>query len=123
MGTEQLTRTFMNARYNSRHPMTNPFRHWSAAVIAVVLALCAAGWAADWNEPASQLAKDVVAITGPGAASISYRNISNLPNDQTDVIRRALENQLRADGIRLATAATAAAEIRITFSENAQSYL
>jgi hypothetical protein len=113
----------MNPRYNSRHPMTKSYRHWSAAVVAVVLALCAAGWAADWTQPSSQLARDVVAITGPGAASISYRNQSSLPNDQTDAIRRTLENQLRAGGVRLAPSTTAAAEIRITFSENAQGYL
>ena len=113
----------MIPRYNSRHPMTKSSRHWSAAIVAAVLALCAAGWAADWNQPASQLAKDVAAITGPGAASISYRNQSSLPGDQTDAIRRALENQLRADGVRLGTAAAAAAEIRVTFAENASGYL
>src|SRR6516164_1250545 len=113
----------MNQRYNSRHPMTKFPRHWPAAVVAVVLALCAAAGAADWNQPASQLVRGIVAITGPGAASITYRNQSSLPSDQTDAIQRAIENQLRMSGVRLTSSTNAAAEIRVTFSENAQGYV
>jgi hypothetical protein len=79
--------------------------------------------AADWVQPASQLAREIVAITGPGAASISYRNQSSLPADQVDVIRRAIELQLRSGGVRLGSTASASAEIRVTLSENAQGYL
>ncbi len=113
----------MNARYNSPHPMMKLPRWCSAAVVAVVLALCASAHAADWTQPATQLARDIVAITGPGAASISYRNQSSLPNDQTDIVRRAIENQLRAGGVRLTSGGNAAADIRVTFSENAQGYV
>src|ERR1051325_8374707 len=113
----------MHPRYNSRHPMTKSHRHWIAALFAVVLALCAPSHASDWTQPASQLAHDVVAITGPGAASISYRNQSTLAADQMELARRAIENQLHAAGVRTASAGNAAFDIRITFSENAQSYV
>lgn len=113
----------MKPRYNSRHPMIKSHRYWSAAVVAVALTLCAVASAADWAQPAGQLARAIVAITGPGAASISYRNQSSLPSDQADAIRLAIENQLRAGGVRLTGAANAAAEIRVTFSENAQGYI
>lgn len=113
----------MHPRYNPRYPMNSKPRLRSAAWIAAVLALCAAAQAADWTQPATQLARDIVAITGPGAVSVTYRNQSTLPGDQMDAVRRAIENQLRAGGVRLAAAANAAAEVRITFSENLHGYV
>src|SRR5690242_16716452 len=112
----------MIPRYNSRHPMTKYHRHWSA-LAAMVMALCAAAQAADWSAPATELARNIVAITGPGAVSITYRNQSSLPNEQTDTVRRAIENQLRAGGVRQTSGESAAAEIRVTFSENAEGYV
>lgn len=113
----------MFPRYNPRHRMIwKPWR-WSAAWFVAALMLCASAAAADYAQPAAQLAKDIVAITGPGAASISYRNQSSLPNEQLDLVRRAIENQLRSAGVRLGSAANAAADIRITFSENVQGYV
>ncbi len=111
----------MLPRYNPHHPMMS--KPWWSAVIAAVLMLCASAAGADDAQAAAQLARDIAAITGPGAASISYRNQSSLPSGQVDVVRHALENQLRAEGVRLGSAASAAAEIRVTFSENIQGYV
>ena len=112
----------MHPRYNSRCPMTNSHRTWTAAVFAVVLALSATAWTADWTQPATQLARQIGALTGPTAASISYRNQSTLTSDQFQSARRALESQLRSGNVRLVSS-NAAAEIRVTFSENAQGFV
>lgn len=113
----------MFSRYNPQNRMIwNPWR-WSAALIVAVLMLCASATAADYAQPAAQLARDIVAITGPGAASMSYRNQSSLPPDQIEFVRRAIENQLRTAGVRIGAPASAAADIRVTFSENAQGYV
>lgn len=113
----------MYPRYNPRYPMDPKPRLWRAASIAVVLALCTAAQAADWTQPAAQLARDIVAITGPGTIFVSYRNQSTLPGDQIDAVRHALENQLRSGGVRLMAASNASAEVRVTFSENLQGYI
>jgi len=111
----------MNTRYNPRYPMV--LKPWWSAVFAAVLMWCASAAAADLTQPAEQLARDIVAITGPGAAAISYRNQSSLSAEQIDVVRRAIENQLRASGVRLVATANAAAEIRVTFSESIQRHV
>jgi hypothetical protein len=113
----------MIPRYNPLHPMKSTWWRWIAAVTAMVLAMCAAGSAADWSQPAAELARQIVAISGPGAASITYRNQSSLPAGDADLARKALERELRAAGARLTTPENAAAEFRVTFSENARGYV
>jgi hypothetical protein len=90
---------------------------------AIVLALCAPAGAADWTQPVAQLVRQIVAITGPGAASLSMRNISSFPAEQAPEVRRALETELRSAGVRLAAPGSAAAEIAVTLSENSRGYV
>lgn len=112
-----------SAGYNSRQSMRQDCRQWSAAACAVVLMLCAPGWAADWAHPVSQLARQIVAISGPGTASLTIRNISSFPAEEAPEVRRAFETELRNAGVRLAATGSAAAEIAVTLSENAQGYV
>lgn len=112
-----------SAGYNSRHSMSQAMRQGSAAVCAMVLGLCVAACAADWTQPVAQLARQIVAITGPGAASLSLRNISSFPADQAPAVRHALETQLRSAGVRLTVPGSAAAEIDVTLSESAQGWV
>ena len=101
----------------------NSISRTSAALAAIVLVLCATAFAADFAQPATRLARAIVAISGPGAASISYRNQSSLSVADEDIARKALERQLRSGGVRLSSPDTASADIRITFSENTQGYV
>lgn len=94
-----------------------------AAVTATVLALTLFAAATDWAQPAAKLAREIVGICGPGAASISFRNNSSLAPSDEDVARKTIERQLRAGGIRLSAAENAATAIRITLSENPQGYI
>ena len=111
------------ASYNSRNFMTRKHT-WLGAVLVLSLALSVPA-AAQWTEPIARLAREIAAITGPGTASISIRNISSLPGDQVPAIQRDLQNQLVSAGVRAVPANTSliSAEIKLTLSENAQGYV
>jgi hypothetical protein len=113
----------MFARYNPMKPMNPTWWRANVAVAAIVLMLSAAVSAADWSLPAAKLAREIVAISGPGAVSIAYKNVSSLPAADVDVARLAIERNLRAGGVRLTAPESAAANIQITFSENMQGYV
>jgi hypothetical protein len=109
------------AGYNSPKFMIPKGTRLSALlVLALVLSLPAA---AQWSEPAAQLARQIAAITGPGAVSLDIRNISSLPSDQVPVIRRNLQTELGSAGVRVVNPDSAAAEIKLTLSENVQGYV
>ncbi len=77
-----------------------------------------------WQDSARELAKKVVAITGPRqTVALSVRNISSLSDSEVAAVRLALEAELRAAGLRLAAKPNAAPELRITLSENFQGLL
>jgi len=79
--------------------------------------------AADWSQPAQQLARKVSAKSGPVAVAISFKNISSLSGSDMSDARRALEQALRAAGLRFVPAGQGIALLRVTFSENVAGYL
>jgi hypothetical protein len=77
-----------------------------------------------WQEPVRDLAKKIVAITGPRQTfALTVRNISSLSDSEVTAVRAALDVELRAAGLRLAAKSDAAPELRITLSENLQGLL
>jgi hypothetical protein len=90
-----------------------------------VLLLPAPSFAADpFTDAARQLTVQIAARAGAGSEiSITTRNLSSLSESQFAEVRRALEAQLRAQGLRVVPAAQAVADVRITLSENVQGYL
>jgi len=96
-------------------------RSCAGALFAVVLLLCAPA-DAQWAQPASQLARDIAAITGPGTVTFEARNISSLTADNVPVIKRDVTNALRDSGVRVVLS-NAAADIALIISENAQGYV
>lgn len=110
-------------RYNPRSFMTRTATRL-CALLALALALCLPA-AAQWTEPIAQLARDIAAMTGPGTMTLTVHNISSLTADSIPVIKRDLQNELRAAGLRAAPANTSliSAEIKLTLSENAQGYV
>ncbi len=77
-----------------------------------------------WQDPARELAKKIVAITGPRqTVTLAVRNISSLSDSEVAAVRLALDAELRAAGLRLAAKPDAAPELRITLSENVQGLL
>jgi hypothetical protein len=91
-------------------------------IIFLLVFLAGPSMAADWAAPAAELARSIAAITGPGAATLTMRNISSFPADQLPELRRLLETQLHSAGVRLVDAGAMAA-VRVTLSENAQGWL
>jgi len=115
-----------NAVYNSRipHMRVSSSRFKPAAYLFVlILMLAPIIIASDWRAPEAQLARQIVAATGPGTVALDVVNRSSLSRPEVDVIRRGLQAELVALGIRSADADQAAATVRITFSENLQNYV
>jgi hypothetical protein len=93
----------------------------------VLLSLCCGAVrnmaAADWSGPAQQLARKIVAITGPGAVAVTVENRSSLPKKDFDAISAALHADLETLGARSAKPEQAVASVTVWLSENPQSYV
>ena len=115
----------MTARYNLRDPMKDARRLTMRLSVCLWLALAGAAWgqAADiWTAPATELARQISALTGPGAISLSVRNNSSIAASEVPVIRQRLQVALGALGvtIRNQAAADAATTVQVTLSQTAQ---
>lgn len=93
---------------------------WLVAATAstlMVVAATAAPAPSQWEQPAAALCEQIAAILGPAQAHITIRNQSTIPTDQIPLIRRLLEQNLKARGI-VASGVDSANTIRVTLSEN-----
>ena len=79
--------------------------------------------AADWRQPISQLATQITAATGPGVVALEINNRSSISSAETDDIRRELTSALATSGVRVWQPDQAAANIKITLSENLRDYV
>ncbi len=92
-------------------------------VFLVIFALVIAASAADWSGPEQQLARKIVAVTGPGAVSLTMENRSSLTKRDSDIIQGGLRSALDGLGLRIVKAEQAAATVKITLSESPSSYV
>lgn len=90
-------------------------------LFAAVLAPFAS--AADWNLAEQQLARKIVAVTGPGAVSLTFENRSSLGRRDSDAVQNGMRGALEQLGIRPVKAEQAAAAVTISLSENPASYV
>jgi hypothetical protein len=123
------------ASYNSLiHTMTCRLRWLRHAAFAqrrslclLVLALpaisCLTVHAADWTASERQLATSISAATGPGTVSLEVVNVSSLSKPDVETIRRGLISELAPLGVKLVRPEQAAATVKVTLSENLQSYV
>ncbi len=89
------------------------------ALLLIVFAM--PGFAADpFAEAAHRLAGEIAAKAG-NDIGLTTRNLSSVPEGQFASVRRALEVELRAQGLKLTPAA--AVQTRVTLAENAKGYL
>ena len=88
-------------------------------VLTALVCLLPAAHAANWDQPAADLAKQIAALTGPGPARLTLRNDSSLAATDIPVIRRLLERNLRSFGV-LPGSSDSATLVRVTLSENLQ---
>ena len=98
---------------------------------AVALVVCwAVGCAASgaqqqpvkWSQPAAELAGQIADIVGPGQAQLTVRNLSTIQTGEIPIIRKLIEQDLKARGV-LAGGAESANAIRVTLSENSRERL
>jgi hypothetical protein len=80
-------------------------------------------FAADWHDPVSQLAAKITAATGPGVVALEINNRSSISSPDIEEIRREITGSLAASGVRVWQPDQAAANIKLTLSENLQDYI
>jgi hypothetical protein len=89
----------------------------------LILGFATLAVAADWNKPEQELARKIVAVTGPGAVAWTVENRSSLGRRESDIVTNGLHAALEAGGVRLVMPEQAAATIRVVLSENQSSYV
>jgi hypothetical protein len=110
--------------YNARQSMTLNKVVFGLLVLALGATLVrAAAPETTWAGPAARLAKEIANISGPGTVALSVRNQSSVTNDEVAAVRRALEAQLRVNGVQIRSTENAASVIVVTLSENLQGWL
>lgn len=103
------------------HPSGRTFRV-GLAFLVVLLPFTVAS-AADWSVAEQQLAKKIVAVTGPGTVSLTLENRSSLGRRDGDVVQNGLRSALEQSGIHFVKSEQAAANVALTLSENETSYV
>lgn len=109
--------------YNSRNPqMMRPSSRlrWALRLCVLFSQLSFAG---DWHDPVSQLAAKITAATGPGVVALEVNNRSSITSADAEEIRRELIALLATSGVRVWQPDQAAANIKLTLSENLQEYV
>ena len=72
------------------------------------------------SDAVHDFAARILALTGPGAATLATTNSSSATPEQFATFRKALQRGLQEDGLHLRQALQASSEIRVTLSENAR---
>lgn len=92
-------------------------------LLVLLLSPAATAGAQNWADAETQLAGKIVSVTRSKAISVEVANRCSLSGATADEIRRGLMTQLAALGARLASVEQAAAAVRISLSEDLQSYI
>jgi len=79
--------------------------------------------AADWHTSEQQLARKIVAVTGPGAIALTVNNRSSLGHRDAEIIQNGLRGEMEALGLHFAKPEQAAGTVTVSFSENLTSYI
>jgi hypothetical protein len=89
--------------------------------ILIVWAISAEG--IDLSGPELQLARKIVAVTGPGAVALTVENRSSLARRENEAVQNGLRSALEGLGLRFVKEEEGAATVAITLSENLASYV
>lgn len=93
------------------------------SLLLLCCGLLASAAAANWNDPTQQLARKIVAVTGPGAVALVVENRSSLSKKDFDVISSALRVDMEALGARAAQPEQEASTVAVWLSENPRFYV
>ena len=92
-------------------------------LLSAFLLLTTLAVAADWGAAEQQLAKKIVAVTGPGTVALTLENRSSLGRRDSDIVQNGLRTALEQSGIHFVKPEQAAASVALTLSENETSYV
>jgi hypothetical protein len=93
------------------------------AVCCGIILACLGAFAADWNSAQQELARKIVAVTGPGTMTLNVENRSSLGRRDADLVQNGLQTALEQAGVRFVNAEQAAASMMLSLSENQSSYV
>ena len=114
----------INPRINLRIPgMLIPLSSRFFSSLLFVLLFVVSGNAQNWAGAEGLLAGKIVAATGPKTMALEVLNRSSLSAAATNDIRRNLLTQLAVLSVRFVAAEQAAANVRVSLSEDLQSYV
>jgi hypothetical protein len=116
---EAILKSVARASRNAAHSFFSYFLF----ITFIIFALANAALADDWNVPEEQLARKIVAVTGPGAAALTVENRSSLTRRDSEVVQDGLRSALESLGLRFVRPEQAAATVTISLSENESSYV
>jgi hypothetical protein len=100
-----------------------PLPHTLRVALLSFLLMAMGARASDWNEPEQQLARKIVAVSGPGAVALTVENRSSLSKRDNEIVQNGLRAALEGLGMRFVTAEQAAATVAVYLSENSASYV
>ena len=111
------------AVYNLPIPkMVNPAErgaHGLNRVLAILIFSAGlSGQAIDWSKAEQQLARQIAAVTGPGAVAVRLENRSSLTKKDADAANSRLQADLEALGVRAVMPEQAAATVTVSLSKN-----
>lgn len=92
-------------------------------VLFGILSFAGLARAADWSGPEQQLARKIVAVTGPGAVALTVENRSSLSRRDAEIIQNGLRADMEQLGLRFVAAEQAAAAVSVTLSDNPAAYV
>jgi hypothetical protein len=119
-----MSRASHNAVYNSRIlDMPSSSRYVRSLLLVLVLLPAATASAQNWAGAEEQLAGKIVAAVGSKIMTVEVSNRSSLSTATADEVRRGLLTQLAALGARFVNAQEAAVAVRVSLSEDLQSYV
>jgi hypothetical protein len=128
MSTYAMISAAEHAVYNSPiAEMRIPSSGCRSCVHSLLFLLCtcwaSAGYAADWNSPAEELARKIALVAGAENVALSLTNLSSLSAKEMQDVDRDLRLQLASSGVHTVSAEQAATTLDVTLSENTKGYL
>ena len=114
----------INLRINLCRPgMLSPLSSRLFSILLFTLLFVVEATAQNWAGAEGLLAGKIVSATGPKTMAVEVLNRSSLSAALSDDIRRNLLTQLAVTGVRFVAAEQAAVNVRVTLSEDLQSYV
>jgi hypothetical protein len=98
-------------------------RHRFLVAILIVVGIASQARGTDWSASEQELARKIVAVTGPGVVELTFDNRSSLGHRDSEIVENGLRSALQGLGLRFASTDQAAATVKITLSENVTSYV